>query len=892
VLDRASADFSTYDARGRVTRLDKRVAKPNTVNASGVGIDLVASQRYAPRWYSRTFSFDAADREIAASTGAEFLRNALNQVITQLLATTGASAVTTEHSRRGKVKKVGSSYGVLIGELARSPDGRLEKITYGDLAQTKTEYMYDERRRVSNVITYRGPPASGLWTSTGGLYTPATQLPPGDTSTAQLLLQDEDYFYDVVGNPIEIHDWRDPDEWPAGAKPVSKRIEYDDLNRATRIDYEYAAGDDTWTSPFKNELGQGTQPLDDQRRSKPSRHVQFAKRVLNESFEYDWLGNTKKTSDDANGFYDRSLGAVQSATSGGTSAKPYQLTRASNKGVGGGREGELWTAYDVAGNLTRLDIDRDGPCLVSSNVPSPTDDCSQRFEYRWDEVNRLVRARRWDTPVNLGNFTAGAFPSGTPAADLRNLYDAGDQRVLKEAVDSAGQKAYAAYVFETLELRGARYGEAYDVGNVAGISDYEVTASTAVPYLLASGMRVARLVYEIAALPTLQSSAMPTNGDAPGAMLAGPQLHLLFELGDHLGSTSVVLDKATGELVERSTFQGYGATEGDYRPERWKGFREDYKFTGKEEDVEVGLQYFGKRFLNPHLGRWASADPLAVHAPGAADLNLYAYVSGSILKDTDPLGLFPGLTRLPPPKLPRSVTVVRSGGVASDRHAMAMDRFVDRNYGKAGAPPKVYQGEYRRSIAATTTDGNGDAMDIVRDIGRAADATKEALTIKTIAVIVHGDREGGIGRQAQQGSSLSAADVRNLGIFKRGVELLRKDGDEEAVTDYLAAHQKEAAALDVFETAARKLEAANVQNVELQGCDLGNGKFGANFGYLLSTEKNKVRVGTFTENTNSYPDEYVPKVSVGETESQKSSTTLPTPQRSQDQADRSGTSQP
>ena len=50
--------------------------------------------------------------------------------------------------------------------------------------------------------------------------------------------------------------------------------------------------------------------------------------------------------------------------------------------------------------------------------------------------------------------------------------------------------------------------------------------------------------------------------------------HVLFELGDHLGSTSVVLDKETGELVERSTFYAYGATESDYRPERWKGFRE------------------------------------------------------------------------------------------------------------------------------------------------------------------------------------------------------------------------------------------------------------------------------------------------------------------------------
>lgn len=34
-----------------------------------------------------------------------------------------------------------------------------------------------------------------------------------------------------------------------------------------------------------------------------------------------------------------------------------------------------------------------------------------------------------------------------------------------------------------------------------------------------------------------------------------------------------------------------------------------------------------------------SADPLAGHAPGEADLNLYAYVRGALLKATDPLGL-------------------------------------------------------------------------------------------------------------------------------------------------------------------------------------------------------------------------------------------------------------
>jgi len=82
---------------------------------------------------------------------------------------------------------------------------------------------------------------------------------------------------------------------------------------------------------------------------------------------------------------------------------------------------------------------------------------------------------------------------------------------------------------------------------------------------------------------------------------------------------------------------GCGATR--LRPARWNAFRDDHGFTGKEEDVEVGITYFGKRFLSAPLGRWMSADPLGLHDPGQADLNLYAYVRGMALRAVDPLGL-------------------------------------------------------------------------------------------------------------------------------------------------------------------------------------------------------------------------------------------------------------
>ena len=50
------------------------------------------------------------------------------------------------------------------------------------------------------------------------------------------------------------------------------------------------------------------------------------------------------------------------------------------------------------------------------------------------------------------------------------------------------------------------------------------------------------------------------------------------------------------------------------------------------------MHYFGKRFLSTHLNRWVSADPLTIHGLGA-DLNVYVYVSGHVLKSVDPMGL-------------------------------------------------------------------------------------------------------------------------------------------------------------------------------------------------------------------------------------------------------------
>jgi RHS repeat-associated protein len=63
-------------------------------------------------------------------------------------------------------------------------------------------------------------------------------------------------------------------------------------------------------------------------------------------------------------------------------------------------------------------------------------------------------------------------------------------------------------------------------------------------------------------------------------------------------------------------------------------------FTGKEDDQEVGLVYFGERYLIPGLGRWASPDPLAIHGMGGGEiLNSFHYIAGNLLAGRDAIGL-------------------------------------------------------------------------------------------------------------------------------------------------------------------------------------------------------------------------------------------------------------
>jgi len=400
------------------------------------------------------------------------------------------------------------------------------------------------------------------------------------------------FEYDQVGNVLRIDDLRSAQSLPAGAKPVNTYLAYDANYRLESALFDHQG--DSQTSPFHAEEQAGS-----------ARHLPrlaLQSRAGVQLFNYDSIGNLIGVQDDQLTSFDRGLGTVTVGEQGAASAssrKPNQMLSSAGPIGYGATEAH----YDAAGNLEDFAVEREGTCA------GPTGKCTQRFVYEWDEIGQLSRARRWDYTDLTGQPLYPDQPAGPASVELAYQYSQG-ARVIKTAVDTAGGAAtHAVEIFGTLRLDHAEY--------VAATNDFERNASTETAFLPGLG----RVLFDA----TLPSST-------------GSGLHVLLNFGNHLGSSTAIVDKDSGALVEYTTYLPYGATESDYRPEAWHSHREDYRFTGKEEDVEVGLTYFGARYYSPYMGRFVSPDPLTVHALGA-DLNPYAYVSGRVFNATDPNGL-------------------------------------------------------------------------------------------------------------------------------------------------------------------------------------------------------------------------------------------------------------
>lgn len=100
---------------------------------------------------------------------------------------------------------------------------------------------------------------------------------------------------------------------------------------------------------------------------------------------------------------------------------------------------------------------------------------------------------------------------------------------------------------------------------------------------------------------------------------------------DHLGSPRVIIETATGQVVERIDYDEFGNVVSDTNP----GFI-PFGFAGGLYDRNTKLTRFGFRDYASEIGRWTAKDPVGF---GGGNLDLYGYCGDNPVNKIDPLGL-------------------------------------------------------------------------------------------------------------------------------------------------------------------------------------------------------------------------------------------------------------
>jgi RHS repeat-associated protein len=236
-----------------------------------------------------------------------------------------------------------------------------------------------------------------------------------------------------------------------------------------------------------------------------------------------------------------------------------------------------------------------------------------------------------------------------------------------------------------------------------------------------------------------------------------------YYFSDHLKTASVITD-AAGNIKSESDYYPWGGelqfTNNDSN---------HYKFTGKERDVETGLDYFGARHYSNGLGRFItpdwSASPVPIPYADLSDpqsFNEYSYVRNVPTSKTDIDGHWPDL---PSWSDVRDFALGVANAWGSDNTA-GVGRVNQGNFAYhlgqvVGDGAAVIQGTSELAVGGAGEVG-GTGL-ILTGAGAPAGV---AVDVGSAAVIVHGAAVGGTGAVNLGRAVLTAFSGKRQGDFK------------------------------------------------------------------------------------------------------------------------------
>ncbi len=265
--------------------------------------------------------------------------------------------------------------------------------------------------------------------------------------------------------------------------------------------------------------------------------------------------------------------------------------------------------YDKAGNILTLQRRNETGAVIdnlsytippSSNRLTALADGIDGSTESWDAEDASASAIVYDANGNLSKWAAAPYLIDTITYDHQNLplsirragptttnyrYDGSGQRITKQ--DGTGPT------------------EVYLRDGSTTLAVFTMNGATATTWYF-------NLVWEDRVVGRQPNAPAPRN----------------YYHFDILGSNRAVVQGST--VVESYDFEPWGLR----MPGRTLAGPTKEGFTGKEQDAETGLDYFGARYYLPAVARWGAVDPMADKYP---EWSTYNYVldspTGSIDKD-------------------------------------------------------------------------------------------------------------------------------------------------------------------------------------------------------------------------------------------------------------------
>jgi RHS repeat-associated protein len=97
-------------------------------------------------------------------------------------------------------------------------------------------------------------------------------------------------------------------------------------------------------------------------------------------------------------------------------------------------------------------------------------------------------------------------------------------------------------------------------------------------------------------------------------------------VGDHLGSTTLVLDTSTPpQVIHRQYYKPYGEV-----AVQSGSSRTSIGYTGQRLDQDSGLMFYNARFYDPVLSYFVSADTIAPDKGDPKRRNRYSYLLNNL----------------------------------------------------------------------------------------------------------------------------------------------------------------------------------------------------------------------------------------------------------------------